>query len=165
MPDIRDAGGNLDPAQAADLCVLIDLEACWENMRKAPGGAPEVDANSRDLLGRQRAYEAFRAKLAAYNSRYAPAHVPELLLNTPPRLATWCRKMRDLYLQTEHDPRSHCPAHLLEKAYRWADRIGLRLNRELIDRKPPPASTRAAIEELEGLAQWCENVAAVAPHA
>jgi hypothetical protein len=163
MSEIRDTAGKLDPAQATELSLLIDLEACWENMRKAPGAASEVDTTSRDLVGRQRAYEAFRARLAAYNRRHTPAYVPDLLLNTPSRLAVWCQKMRDLYLQIEYDPRAHCPTHLLEKAYRRADRIGVRLNRDLANRTPPPASIRATIEELEGLARWCESAGAAAP--
>lgn len=33
----------------------------------------------------------------------------ELLLNTPSRLAIWCRTMRDLFLQVEDDPQVRCP--------------------------------------------------------
>src|SRR5260370_16168919 len=83
--------GNLDPAQATELSLLVELEACWENLRKAT--ARHVDAGSRlkDLSARQKAYDAFRIRLVAYNKRYAPAHVPELLLNNPARLETSCR--------------------------------------------------------------------------
>ena len=88
--------------------------------------------------------------------------MPELLLNTPSRLALWCRKMRDLYLQVEHDPRGHCPAHLLEKAYRWADRIGARMNKGPITRAAPPDTIRAAVRDLETLAGWCDGLAGVA---
>ena len=63
------------------------------------------------MQGNQRAYEVFHAKLVAYNKRHTPAHVPELLLNSPSRLGMWCCRMRDLYLQVEHDPQSHCPVH------------------------------------------------------
>jgi hypothetical protein len=162
MTELRDAVGKLDPAQATELSLLIDLEACWENMRKAPGGDLGVGVTPRDLQGRQKAYDAFRARLAAYNRRHRPAHLPELLLNTPSRLGAWCRTMRDLYLRVEHDPGAHCPAHLLEKAFRWAERVGVRLNRESVNRRPPPASIRAAIEELEKVAGWCESAGAVA---
>jgi hypothetical protein len=154
---------NLDPAQAIELSLLVDIEACWENMRKIPGGVDsEVGTTMRRLHGRQNAYEAFRAKLAAYNSRHTPLHVPELLLNNPSRLGIWCRKMRDLYLQLEHDTQAHCPEHLLEKAYRMADRIGVRLNREPIRRATPPSTIRDAIRELEKVGRWCDDPADVA---
>src|SRR5262249_46319944 len=109
--------GILDPAQVAELSLLVDLEARWENLRTIRSQDPEGGATTQDLQGKQKAYEAFRAKLVAYNKRYEPAHIPELLLNTPARLNLWCRSMRDLYLQAEHNPQGHCPVHLMEKAY------------------------------------------------
>ena len=155
MPELKEnALGNLPAAQAVELALLVDLEARWENLRKTP--APEAAAATLDLVDRQKCYETFRAKLVAYNDRHTPAHVPELLLNTPVRLGTWCRRMRDLYLQLEHDPRGHRPAHLLEKAYRCADRVGVRLKKDLISRSPPPATIGAAIRDLEALAAWCD---------
>ena len=156
MSEVRDDAGILSPAQAVELALLVDLEACWENLRLTTGGDPAPGTTLSDLQGRQKAYDAYRARLVAYNSRYSPAHVPELLLNTPSRLGAWCRKMRDLYLRVEHDPKVHCPAHLLEKAYRRADRIGVRLNRGPIHRAPPPAGIRDAVEQLEALFRWCE---------
>ncbi len=166
MPAMREASvGNLDPAQATELSLLVDLEARWENLRKTASLDPKVGSTTQDLQGKQRAYEAFRAKLVAYNKRYRPAHVPELLLNTPSRLGIWCRTMRDLYLQVEHDPQGHCPVHLLEKAYRWAERMGVRLNRDCVSRSTPPGTIRAAIRDLEALGQWCEDLARSAPPA
>ena len=76
------------------MALLVELEARWENLRKLPPRAQEGGAATQDLLVIQKAYDAFRGKLVAYNKRYHPAHVPELLLNTPPRLAAWCRSMR-----------------------------------------------------------------------
>src|SRR5436309_2848376 len=116
-------GGNLAPPQALELSLLVDLEARWENLRKSSPG------DLQNLHSRQKAYDAFHTKLVAYNKQYKPAHVPELLLNTPSRLGIWCRAMRDLYVQVEDDSRAHYPVHLLEKAYRWADRIGVRMNK------------------------------------
>src|SRR5262245_27569478 len=147
------------PEQAIALSVLVDLEARWENLRKPP--SPKGGPGTQDLQGRQRAYDTYRAKLVAYNKRYAPAHVPELLLSTPSRLRAWCRTMRDLYLQVEQDPRGHCPAHLLEKAYRQADRVGARLNKEPVRRSPPPSTIRAAVLELEALSRWCDDLGGV----
>ena len=118
MPEIQEASvGNIDAAQAAELSLLVDLEARWENLRKTPLQAAEAGATTQDLHGKQKAYDAFRAKLVAYNKQYTPAHVPELLLNTPSRLGKWCRTMRELYLLVEHNSQGHCPVHLLEKAY------------------------------------------------
>jgi hypothetical protein len=65
---------------------------------------PEEETSTEDLQEKQKAYESFHAKLVAYNKRYTPAHVPEMLLNTPSRLAKWCRAMLDLYLRVEHEP-------------------------------------------------------------
>jgi hypothetical protein len=138
--------------QMIELSLLVDLEARWENLRKTSLG------DLQDLHGRQKAYDAFHGKLVAYNKQYRPAHVPELLLNTPTRLALWCQAMRDLYLRVEHDPRVHCPAHLLEKAYRSADRISGRLNKGPVARPTPPATIRDVIGELEALGQWCNDL-------
>jgi hypothetical protein len=163
MPEMIEAAvENLGPEQAADLSLLVDLEARWENLRKSASCDPGSFSTTQDLQGKQKAYEAFRAKLAAYNKRHTPAHVPELLLNTPPRLAAWCRTMRDLYLRVEHDPRGHCPAHLLEKAYRWADRIGARMSTGPVKRAAPPDTIGAAIRDLEALGRWCDGLAGVA---
>jgi hypothetical protein len=88
--------------------------------------------------------------------------VPELLLNTPSRLAIWCRAMRELYLQVEHDPQTRCPVHLMEKAYRWAERMCGRMNKDCVSRSAPPSTVQAAIEDLGAMAQWCDALAAVA---
>jgi hypothetical protein len=163
MPEIREVSDpSREPVQAAELAVLVDLEARWENLRKPLSGAPEGPSTTQDLHTKQKAYEAFRAKLLAYNKRYRPAHVPELLLNTPARLGTWCRRMRDLYLQLEHSAQPPCPVHLVEKAYRWADRVAVRTGKDPVSRAAPPATIRAAIQDLEALARWCDELGGVA---
>jgi hypothetical protein len=163
MPDIREAYVvNIDAAQAAELSLLVDLEARWENLRRTPLRPAEVEPSTHDLQGKQKAYESFHAKLVAYNKKYTPAHVPEMLLNTPSRLARWCRTLRDLYLRVEHEPQGHCPVHVLEKAYQWADRVGVRLNQGSVSRSLPPDTIRAAIRDLEALGQWCDDLAKVA---
>jgi hypothetical protein len=160
MPDrTENAVQNLDPAQATDLSLLVELEARWENMRKPSSRSQEEGTVKQTLLGVQKAYDVFRIKLAAYNKRYKPAHLAELLLNTPPRLALWCRAMRQLYLQVEHDPQAQCPLQLLEKAYRCADRISVRLNKEPVSRPELPGTIRGAIEHLGALVQWCDDLA------
>jgi hypothetical protein len=70
--------------------------------------------------------------------------------------------MRDLYLLVENDARVRAPAYLLEKAYRWADRVSLRMNRDRVVRTAPPASVQAAIQELEAVSRWCDELAKAA---
>jgi hypothetical protein len=113
---------------------------------------------TQDLKARQKAYEAFHDKLLAYNKRYTPAHAPELLLNTPVRLAAWCRTMRDLYRQVEHAPPGHCPVNVVEKAHRWADRVAARLNKDRAGPTPLPGTIGTAIRQLEAVAQWCDGL-------
>jgi hypothetical protein len=162
MPEMSKVpAGQLDPAQAAELSRLVDLEACWENLRKGPRPGPAAVSLTRDLTARQKAYDAFHDKLVAYNKRFTPAHVPELLLNTPPRLAAWCRTMRDLYHQVEQGPQGHCPVSLLEKAHGWADRMAARLNKDRAGPSTAPHTLGAAIRDLEALAQWCDGLLAV----
>jgi hypothetical protein len=146
------------------LALLVDLEACWENLRTAPLGSSDAPRPTQQgLHGKQKAYDAFRAKLAGYNRRYRPAHVPELLLNTPARLGKWCRAMRALYLWVEHDPRGRCPVHLLEKAYRWADRVAARTGQGRLSRSAPPGTIGEAIRVLEALERWCDTLTGVTP--
>ena len=164
MPQTReDSTGDLNPAQAAELSLLVDLEAHWANLREAPPRPPGEGSVVRDLQGKQNAYEAFRGKLVAYNKRYKPGHVSGRLLNTPSRLGAWCRAMRDLYRRVEHDPRGHCPAHLLEMAYRWADRVSALTDQGPVSRSPPPGTIAAAVRDLGALAEWCDGRAGVPP--
>lgn len=163
MPPMSNAPARiLDPTQAAELSLLVDLEARWENLRNARRPSETAATDRQHLEARQRAYEAFHGRLVAYNKRYTPTHVPELLLNTPPRLAVWCRVMRDLYAQVEHAPKGHCPVHVLEKAYRCADQISARLHKERVERTPPPATIGDAVRDLEALGQWCHGLLGVA---
>src|SRR5438046_676359 len=68
---------NLEPTQAAELSLLLDLEAGWQNLLETASPAPRGTAALQDLRGKQKAYEAFRDKLVAYNARYSPGHVPQ----------------------------------------------------------------------------------------
>jgi hypothetical protein len=163
MPEMRETFvATVDPVQAKQLALLVDLEAHWENLKKTQSRDPQVRSTLLDLQGKQKAYEAFRTKLVAYNKQFKPAHVPELLLNTPVRLGKWCRAMRTVYLQVEQDLKDHRPVHLLEKAYRWADLLSNHLNKPQIARSAPPTSIKAAIQDLDTLSQWCDDLANVA---
>lgn len=147
---------KLPPAQATDLAQLVDLEARWENLRiYQPIPAGKAPATLKELHQRQKAYEAFFAKLSAYNKLYRPLHVPEQLLNRAIRLADWCRSMRDLYAQVQGDVPLPCTLHIVEKAYRWADRIADKLNQDRIIRPAAFDAYSSAIRELDDVAEWC----------
>ena len=156
---------NLSATQATDLSLLVDLEARWENLRIYQPITPGMVSTLKELHQKQKAYEAFFAKLVAYNKMYKPAHVPELLLNNAQRFGLWCRTMRDLQVRVEHDASAHCPVHLLEKAYRWADRVADRMKQNRITRPAAASNISVAIRELGDLAQWCSNLAQIAPAA
>jgi hypothetical protein len=167
MPVMKNfsAAGNLEAAQAAELALLVDLEACWENLRTRAQAPAAGQSSIQSLHNKQRAYDAFRAKLAAYNKLYKPPHTPELLLNTPARLGLWCKAMRDLYLQIVLDPNARCPSHLVEKAYRWADRLADSMGKPHVGRPGAQGTIPAAILELDVLCQWCAGLDGVAPAA
>jgi hypothetical protein len=166
MPEISaDTARNLDPAQAAELSLLVDLEARWENLRKHPARGQPVGTAPQNLAIIQKSYDAFHTKLVSYNQRYKPAHVPELLLNTPARLAAWCASMCALYLRVEHDARAQCPVHLLAKAYGWAEQIRVRLNKNAVVRSAAPGTIRDAIANLGAVIQWCNELTVAASSA
>ena len=165
MPAIIEAVA-LDPpsAQVTDLCLLIDLEARWENLRIHYQLATPRMGSTRDELHQiQGAHEAFFTRLVAYNKKYQPAHVPEQLLNNARRLGVWCAKMRDLQLRIQHNPKSQYPVHLMEKAYLRADRLADRVKRDRIGRTVGSDNIQAAIVELEVLARWCDSLASAGP--
>jgi len=149
---------NLSAAQARALSMLVELEAAWENLRVDPSIVRESPATVKELHQKQKAYEIFRGKLVAYNKDFQPAHVPELLLNSADRLGAWCRRMADLHQAVQHDAQGSYPAHLIEKAYRWADGLADKRKLERIGRPALSRDPKAAILELENLAQWCESL-------
>ena len=137
---------------------MVDLEARWENLRTSQSATPGIPSTLKELNQKQKAYEAFFSKLVAYNKVNAPAHVPELLLNNALRLGLWCSRMRDLHVRVQHDSQVHYPIHLLEKAYRWADRVADRLKKVRIARPTASDNLPAAIRELDEIAEWCNNM-------
>lgn len=149
---------NVSATQAAELSHLVDLEARWENLRADPASNVEKDGAFTKLQQRQKAYEAFHNKLKDYNKVFKPTHVPELLLNTPHRLREWCRRMRDLHARVERTEIVPYPAHLMEKAYRSAERVASRLNKESVARPAQPRNVFEVAQELESLACWCDSL-------
>jgi len=157
MPELRAVAEEaIGAAQAAELIVLLDLEARWENLRAARQETPRVSSIARDLLVMQKAYDAFRVQLKAYQARFSPTHASELLLNTPARLGGWCRQVRHLHLRAGQSAQAHSPVHLLEKAYRWADRLAGRRGKDRVSRATPPGPAEAVFRDLEALAAWCD---------
>src|SRR5262245_51363625 len=107
MMTVETAALPLDQAMA--LAALVELEALWENL---PKGDPQdsVKASVQGLRAKQGAYDAYHAKLVAYNRRYRPAHEAEAVATSPVRLGKWCRRMRDLLGRLDHE--ATCPIHL-----------------------------------------------------
>ena len=152
------AAEMLDPAQAAELSRVIDLQARWENMRDDPARVG-AGFSTPDLQGRQRAYETFRARLAAYTARYRAAQVPELTLNTPDRVGAWCRAVRAVFRRAEPvGVGSDRPTHAVEKAYRLADRIAARLKTSPLGRESPPDGIPSAVRDLDAVIRWCDGL-------
>ena len=157
MPELRHvAKEEIGAAQAGELAVLLNLEARWENLRADRSGTPRVTSVTPDLQAMQRAYDAFRAQLRAYQVRFSPTHATELLLNTPARLGSWCRQVRDLNVRADLSAQVHSPVHLLEKAYRWADRLAGKRRKERVSRATPPSTVEAVFQDLEAVAAWCD---------
>ncbi len=158
--------GPEDPtlAQAAALLQLVDLEARWENLRDTPTAGPGTPGLE-GLQKKQSAHRLFQDQLAAYNQRYTPAHIPELLLNTPTRLGKWCQRMRELCLRVERSGQAPCPSHLVEKAYRRADKLARRLGKGPVPQQTAADTIRTVVNELEKLGKWCDDLEAAAPAA
>jgi len=152
---------SLAPEQAVELSILIDLEACWDNLGTISSRPHDGAITLQSLHQRQKAYDTFIAKLMNYNKRYVPVHVPEQRLNTPSRLGIWCLAMRKLYMRLEHDSQGRCPVHLMEKAYRWADLVAAKTGMGRINRSNPPCTIGDAIGALQALGQWCDGAAQV----
>ncbi|MCE9560886.1 MAG: hypothetical protein K8U57_02415 [Planctomycetes bacterium] len=149
---------KLDPVQAAELVRVIDLQARWENMRSNPTGAGgNAGFSTPDLQGRQKAYEAFRVKLAAYTARYRAAHVPEVTLNTPERVGIWCRAVRAVFRRASQEFTEY-PGHTVMKAHRLADRIASRLANEPAAREASVEGIAAAIRSMDAIIAWCDRL-------
>jgi lysozyme family protein len=152
---------HLPIAHAIELFLLVDSEARWENLRVSKPGATRTPPTLKELQQKQKAHEAFIARLGIYNKAYKPAHVAELMLNNASRLGRWCRRMRDLIQQIQPDPQVPCPTHLLAKAYRWADCVADRMKQERITRPAKSLTIPATIQELEELNGWCDNLSRI----
>jgi hypothetical protein len=145
---------NTDATQADALARLVELEARWVNVPLAVA-TDSAAASLAGLVAKQKAFDAYRAQLVSYNQRYRPVYDGQRPVNTAVRLAAWCRTMADLYRRAG---RAECPVNLLEQAHRGADRLGTRLNRDLIARPAAVTSTADAIAGLGAVANWCDGL-------
>jgi hypothetical protein len=148
----------LPPAQAAELVAVIDAQARWENLRGDPPHSGDNSATA--LQNRQKAYEAFRSRQAAYTAQYRAAQVSEPTLNTPERLGEWSRAVRAVLLRSES---TACPGHLIAKAHRLADRIAARLGKPAVVRDTPADDSAGAARELGAVIAWCDDASGSAP--
>lgn len=147
---------TLDPVQAAELVRVLDLEAAWE---AAKGTAGEYTL--RDLHLRQKSFEEYRARLAAYAASYRTTRVPELSPTAPDRLRVWCQTVRAVAARaggTEY------PRNIVARAYRAADRVAGRLGRPPVER-PAPQAPDDVTRALEAIIAWCDGVKPVGPEA
>ncbi len=148
--------GALAPEQAAELARVMELQACWENVRddSTAGGVA-------GLRERQRRYDAFRAALAGYASRNRAADLPELTLSSPERVGGWCRAVRAVCRKA--GPTAEAPVQVIEKAYRLADRIAARLKVAPADRSDHREGMTGAVEALDAIVAWCDGLGAPRP--
>jgi hypothetical protein len=145
---------NPDAAQADALAHLVELEARWVNV-PLPVVTDSARASLAGLVAKQKAFDAYHAQMVAYNQRYRPAYHGLRPVCTAVRLAAWCRTMADLYTRAGQ---IECPVQLLEQAHRNADRLGGRLNRDLVCRPAHVMRTADAIAGLRAIAKWCEGL-------
>lgn len=150
--------GEPGPAQTAELALLVEMEAHWENLRDGAGAAREAPPTLRDLQERQRAYDAFRARLAAYRKKYGNGHASEALLNTPARLGKWSRAMHELFTRVADGPPVRVPLQLTAKALRWADRVAARTGSPRVERGSAPATVADTLQVLDAVARWCDDL-------
>jgi hypothetical protein len=156
------AADGLSPAQAADLLHILDLRAEWENTRGEPAkGSPVPSAT--DLRTLQNTFEAYRIALADYSKRYKSEAVPDIAGSIAERVATWCRTVRAVLRRAEGHAGAACPAQVMAKVYRLADRIAERAQKDRVARGPAAGSLWAAIQEMDSVIRWCDGVSAPQP--
>jgi hypothetical protein len=146
---------KLETAQAIELARVLDLQARWENMREDRGQAGDgftIPA----LQGRQKAYDAFQIRLAAYSSKYRSAQVPEPTLNTPERVGMWCRAVRGVLRRAAEGHPGEYLSHVVAKAYRLVERIAARIQKDPPQHGSASENTGAAILHLDLVIDWCD---------
>jgi hypothetical protein len=146
----ENAAERLDPARAADLTRVLDLQSRWENMR-AEGGD-----STTHLQALQRAFEAYRVRLSEYTARHRSEQIPDLSPSGPSRLSAWCRAVRAVFRRA--DGGCDCPSHVLTKAQRLAERIAVRMGVEPPGRGLAPTEMADIIRLLDDMILWCDDL-------
>ena len=146
------AAERLDPARAAELTRVLDLQSRWENMRA------EGSDSTAQLQSLQKAFEAYRARLAEYTARHRSVQAPDLSPSGPSRLSAWCRAVRAVFRRAADG--CDCPAHVVTKAHRLADRIATLVSAEPVAREAPPTDMASVIRQLDSLIAWCDRLLA-----
>jgi hypothetical protein len=152
---IESSAERLDPVQAAELARVLDLQSRWENMRADCG-----DSTTR-LQSLQRAFEAYRVRLTEYKTRHRSHEIPDQSPSSPDRLGAWCRMVRVLFTRAAEG--NECPAQVVTKAWRLADRIAARAKLEPVGRESPAGNMAEAIRQLDVLIAWCDMQVAPRP--
>ena len=142
------AAGRLTPGRAAELARVLDLQSRWENLRD------DGTQSTAQLQALQAAFEAYRARMAAYTARDRSEPVPELSPTKPARLVAWCRTVRAVLSRADG---GECPTHVVEKAHRVADRIAARVQAGPAGRESP-TDLAGAIRQLDLVIAWCDGL-------
>jgi hypothetical protein len=150
---------KMDPAQAVELARLFELHAKWENMRETPAGAA-TGFSTLDLQERQRAYDSFRTRQAAYTARFRAAPLSEVSLNGPERVGDWARTVRAVLRRAEIEAKDESFPHVVAKAYRLVERVAGRIKVEALARGATGEGINGAVRNLNAAIQWCEDVGA-----
>ena len=152
MPQMNEnAAERLEPVRASELARVLDLQSRWENMR-ADGGD-----STAQLQALQKAFEAYRLRLAEYTARHRSEQTPDLSPSGPNRLAAWCKTVRAVFRRAGEG--GECPSQVVTKAFRMADRIAERVKAEPVGRDTPPTDMPGAIRQLGAVIVWCEALA------
>ena len=149
---------KLDPVQAVELARVLELQAKWENMRETQAGGTAT-FSTLDLQERQRAYDGFRTRLAAYTARYRTVQIPETTLNGPERVGVWCRTVRAVLRRAESEAKTDSVSHIITKAYRLVNRIAARLKLDPVERGTTADGIASAIRSLDVVIGWCDDLA------
>ncbi|QEL17938.1 hypothetical protein [Limnoglobus roseus] len=144
----ENAIAHLDAAQAQELVRVMELQAFWENLRETVG---QKDLPTSHLKDRQKSYEAYRSRLAAYTTKYRTFPLPELTQNSPKWVAQWFRVVKAILQRTNQVAGNELPVHLMLKAHRLADRIAVRLKKSPLEAFTPPTTWEAAVLQLDAL--------------
>jgi hypothetical protein len=142
---------TLSPAQAADLVRVLDLQAEWQNLKD-----DGRDHSTARLQGLQRTFEAFRLGLAAYADRYGADRVPEAMPTSPERLRDWCRVVGAVVRRGNPTGETGSRVHMATQAYRLADGVAGRLNRERVVRASDTSADVLGV--LATVGDWCDGL-------